>query len=168
MNIELRELSLNDGMDVFEMVKEISSNENGFINGAYNIDINDFPSYLQKKVNASKGINLRPNQVSQTIYWLYIDGKPVGMGKLHNYLNDDLRESGGHIGYTIRPSERGKGYGNVILSELLKKAKDKGISEVLLTCREDNIPSRKVIESNGGLLEDITEQGKCRYWIRNF
>lgn len=168
MDIELRELSLTDGMDIFEMIREIGLNENGFNNGGYNMEYNDFPSYLQKKVNVSKGINLHPNQVPQTIYWLYVGGKLVGMGKLHDYLNDDLRKSGGHIGYAIRLSERGKGYGNLILREILKKSKEKCILEALLTCSEDNTPSRKVIEANGGQLEDITEQSKCRYWIRNF
>lgn len=168
MDIELRELSLNDGIDVFEMIKEIGPGENGFMNGGYNMDYSDFSKYLEKKVNISKGINLNPNHVPQTIYWLYIDSKPVGMGKLHDYLNDDLRKSGGHIGYTIRPSERGKGYGKVILREMLKMAKGKGILEVLLTCREDNIPTKKVIESNGGQLEDTTDNGKCRYWIRGY
>ena len=81
------------------------------------------------------------------MFWLIIDGRPVGVGKLRHYLNDSLMTVGGHIGYSIRPTERGKGYGNLILKELLKKAREKGIADVLVTCREDNIRSRKVIET---------------------
>jgi predicted acetyltransferase len=73
----------------------------------------------------------------------------------------------GHIGYCIRPTERGNGYGNIILMELLKKAKGNGIEEVLLTCDESNVPSRKVIEVNEGRLEEVCN-GKCKYWIKNF
>ncbi|WP_208919150.1 GNAT family N-acetyltransferase [Paenibacillus uliginis] len=71
---------------------------------------------------------------------------------------------GGHIGFVIRPSERSKGYGKLLLKELLDKAKEKQISEVLLTCDEDNAASRRIIESNGGRLKDIHD-GSCKYWI---
>ena len=54
----------------------------------------------------------------------------------------------------------------MILKELLRKAKEKNITEALLTCNEDNVPSRNIIEANNGELEDIVE-GKCLYWIRN-
>ncbi|MGM1045119.1 MAG: GNAT family N-acetyltransferase [Bacillota bacterium] len=56
---------------------------------------------------------------------------------------------GGHIGYVIRPSERSKGYGKLLLKQLISMAKDKQISKVLLTCDEDNAASRRIIESNG-------------------
>lgn len=167
MDIELRQLSLNDGMNIFEMIKEIGPGENGFGNGGYEMDYSEFPRYLERKIEISKGIKLESSHVPQTIYWLIIDDKPVGMGKLRLYLNENLKKIGGQTGYSIRLTEREKSYGNIILRELLKKAKEKGIFEVLLTCNEDNIPSRKVIESNGGQLEDITEQSKCRYWIKN-
>ncbi|MFC3746986.1 GNAT family N-acetyltransferase [Paenibacillus sp. GCM10012306] len=104
------------------------------------------------------------SSVPQTTYWLLINSRPVGIGKLRHYLNDDLRRSGGHIGYTIRPSERGKGYGRIILNELIKAAKQKEIRELLLTCNELNISSRKVIEANSGRLQNF-ENGKCTYII---
>ena len=49
--------------------------------------------------------------------------------------------------------------------ELLKKARQKGITEVLIICNEDNIPSRRMIERNGDELESATD-GECRHWIR--
>ncbi len=165
MIIELRELSLNDGIEIYEMIQEIGPGENGYQNSAYNLEFKEFQSFLIESRDESLGINLQPHYVPQTIYWLMIDAKPVGIGKLRLYLNDNLCKIGGHIGYTIRPSERGKGYGNIILEELLKKAKAKGIKEVLVTCNESNSLSRKIIELNNGELKDI-DQGECRYWIR--
>lgn len=164
MKIELKKLSLNDGKEIYEMIQEIGPGENGFMNNGYGISYNEFLEYLEKNKNMAEGINLKEGLVPQTIYWLVINEKPVGIGKLRDYLTDVLRKNGGHIGYTIRPSERGKGYGTLILSELLKKAKEKGIEKALLTINEDNILSRKVVEGNGAILEDINE-GKCRYWI---
>lgn len=165
MIIELRELSLDDGIDIFEMLKEIGPGENGFGNSGYDLDYADFPAYLKSHVDMSKGIGIDLSiWVPQTKYWLFVDGRPVGVGQLRHYLTDSLRMHGGHIGYSIRPSARGKGYGSLILRELLKKAWEKGITAALLTCGEDNVRSKKVIERNGGSLQDIVG-GRCRYWI---
>ncbi|MHB1392498.1 MAG: GNAT family N-acetyltransferase [Clostridia bacterium] len=165
MLVELRELSTQDGIDIFDMLKEIGPGENGFMNSAFGISYEDFPGFLAENAAYSKGINLPPGYVPQTIYWLYIDSKPVGIGKFRHYLNDALRVHGGHIGYCIRPTERGKGYGSIILRELLKEAKAKAFDEALITCDATNIPSRRVIEGNNGELESIKE-GECKYWIK--
>lgn len=113
----------------------------------------------------SDGVHLAPQHVPQTTYWLYIDGLPVGYGKIRHYLNDNLKNHGGHIGYVIRPSCRGKGYGKLKLKQMLKEANDLGIQDVLLTCNEGNIASRKIIESYNGVLTSINT-GNCKYWIR--
>lgn len=165
MNIELKKLSLSDGKEIYEMLKEIGPGENGFINSGYEINYREFDDYLLKNDNYSKGIGLEPQYVPQTTYWLYADGVPVGVSKLRDHLTDALRKVGGHIGYCIRPSQRGKGYGNIILKKTLEEAKKKNITEVLITCHNGNIPSRRVIEANGGVLQDIIE-GRCRYWIK--
>lgn len=165
MILELRELSVQDDINIFNMLKEIGPGENGFMNSAYGLSYEEFPNYLEENVDYSKGINLLPGYVPQTIYWLYIDSKPVGMGKCRHFLNNSLREHGGHIGYCIRPTERSKGYGTIILSELLKKAKAKDIDNALLTCDAANTASRKVIEGNNGVLESVKE-GECKYWIK--
>jgi predicted acetyltransferase len=164
MKVELKELTLSDGKDIYDMIQSAGRGENGFLNTGYGLSYAMFQHYLEGNYNMAKGIGLRFEYVPQTMFWLYIDDKPVGIGKLRHYLNASLLVVGGHIGYSIIPSERGKGFGNIILSELLKKAKEKGIDRVLLTCNLSNTASRKVIEKNGGVLEDIVE-GKCRYWI---
>ena len=164
MEIKLTELTKNDGRDIYEMLQQIVSGENGFQNNAYGINYEQYKEYLADNVDMANGIGLKPEYVPQTIYWLYIDGKPVGLGKLRHYLNETLRKMGGHIAYAIRPDERGKGYGKILLAELLKKAADKDIKKVLLTCDDDNHASRKVIEANDGKLEEI-DDGECKYWI---
>jgi len=164
MDIELKELTKDDGREVYDMLQEIVSGENGFQNKAYGLTYKEYKDYLSDNFDMAKGIGLKPEYVPQTIYWFYIDGKVVGMAKLRHYLNDLLKEIGGHIAYAIRPEERGKGYGKKLLNELLKKAKDKEIEKVLLTCDDDNYASRKIIEANGGELSKINN-GECKYWI---
>ena len=163
--IELRELSYNDGNDILEMIREIGPGENGFMNNGYDMNDSEFKDYLYGNINMSKGINLKHEWVPQTKYWLLVDGYPVGVGKLRHCLNDSLRKIGGHIGYCIRPTARGKGYGNLVLCEMLKKAKERSIPKALITCKQTNILSKRVIQHNGGILERI-ENGECLYWIK--
>lgn len=164
MEIELRELSVDDGMDIFDMIREIGPGENGFTSNFPLDRFEAFKSKLPELVDNARGINLPEGYVPQTIYWLYIDGKPVAYGKLRHALNEQLLRHGGHIGYTVRPSERGKGYGKLLLKELLRAAKKKHLDKVLITCNVDNVRSRRVVESNGGMLENIIDR-TCRYWI---
>jgi len=57
-----------------------------------------------------------------------------------------------HIYYEIYPPYRGKGYGKQILKLGLNEARKIGLKEVLLTCYEENVASKKIIEANGGTL----------------
>ena len=71
---------------------------------------------------------------------------------------------GGHIGYDVRPSFRGRGHATRMLKDALTVARSLGITTALLTCDVDNMASRKVIERNGGVLQDQHE-GKLRFWV---
>ena len=97
------------------------------------------------------------------------DNKIVGSIQLRHELDDDLRKHGGHIGYGICPSERGKGYGTKQLSLVLEKAKELHIPRVMISCDKTNTASAKVAISNGGKLEwegYDEEDGYIRiYWI---
>jgi predicted acetyltransferase len=81
-------------------------------------------------------------------------------------LTPELREYGGHIGYDIRPTERGRGHATALLAAALRVAGGWGLSEALLTCASDNHASRRVIENNGGVLHDVSPAGRLRYWCR--
>lgn len=81
-----------------------------------------------------------------------------------------MQNYGGHIGYSIRPSERKKGYARQMLRDCLKICKKANLQQVLITCREDNEASRRVILANGGEYENTvyTESKDLiieRYWI---
>ena len=87
------------------------------------------------------------------------DNKIVGMIDIRLALNDFLKKYGGNIGYSIRPTERRKGYNKINLYLALKFCKEKGLSEVLLDCDYDNLGSASSIISLGGKLvkEGINE-----------
>ena len=100
-------------------------------------------------------------------YLWITDGDPeevIGFLAIRHRLNDFLLEEGGHIGYSVRPARRGEGHATRALALALDRAAELGIDRVLVTCDEDNEPSRRTIEGNGGVLEDV-RKGKRRYWI---
>ena len=106
----------------------------------------------------------RQDWVLCTNLWWVQDGEYVGRIAVRHELNDWLAELGGHIGYDVRRSRRGQGHATAMLGATLPVAAGLGIDRALLTCEEDNVASRLVIERNGGVLEDV-RQGKLRYWI---
>ncbi len=114
--------------------------------------------------------NVPPEYVQQTTYWLVEGDTYLGRISIRHALNDSLLFEGGNIGYDIRPSARGKGLGTLQLALALPKAREIGLTRVLLTCDWDNVRSARVIEANGGILQDeVSVPGKDRvnrrYWI---
>lgn len=131
----------------------------------------DFSSFVDKQLGQSRGEGLPAGYVPQTNYWL-VDGKEFigGIRIRHSLATEHLKQIGGHIGYIIRPSKRGRGHGKKTLELALPKVKELGISRVLLTCDATNEPSRKIIEKNGGVFNSAvpnpeTGVDKRRYWI---
>lgn len=121
----------------------------------------------------AQGIHLPEGWVPSSVYWLMRDDTTIlGMLCLRHWLNERLRQHGGHIGYAVRPSERGKGRATRMLALALEKARQRGLERVLLTCNQANRASARVIEKNGGVLEaqrPIMLRGEprmsCYYWI---
>ena len=97
------------------------------------------------------------------------DRRVVGMIDLRHSIDHPVLSTwGGHIGYSVRPSERGKGYAGEMLRQLLPHARQLGLSRVLVTCSEDNPASEKVIVKNGGVFDSTYEHDGVRtkrYWI---
>lgn len=132
----------------------------------------NFEDYVENKKSESRGENIPQGWVPSTTYWLVDDGEFVGRVGIRHHLNEFLEKTGGHIGYDIRPSKRGKGYGSKLLELALSKAQELGISRALLTCDATNVASRKIIEKNGGMYQDSisnpeTGVDKLRFWVEN-
>ncbi len=130
----------------------------------------DFAGYVQLLQDWSKGLNLPERFVPNTFLVAVVGDTIVGRISIRHELNEFLASVGGHVGYVIVPSQRKKGYGTLILSLAKPYMLALGLSSCLVTCDEDNTASLKIIESNGGVLDNIvydaeTMKYKRRYWI---
>lgn len=103
--------------------------------------------------------------VHQSTFWWVDDVDYLGSIRLRHSLTPWLLDEGGHIGYDVAPAHRLRGHGTAMLGAVLPKARDLGLTSVLITCDADNVGSRKIIESNGGVYED-ERNGKLRYWVK--
>lgn len=102
--------------------------------------------------------------VPRSHFWWVEEATYHGRVHLYHYLTPTLREVGGHIGYYVAPTSRGHGHGSAMLAAARPIAAALGIDCLLVTCDPGNVGSRRIIENNGGLLQD-ERHGKLRYWL---
>lgn len=128
-------------------------------------DPDGFAAYLGALRARARRETPRPaGFVPDTLLWFADGTEWLGRLSIRHELNEMLLEVGGHIGYDVRPSARRQGHGTEMLRQALPIARQLGIDPALVTCDVDNIGSRKVIQANGGLLED-QRHGKFRFWV---
>ncbi len=161
--------SLKYKREFLEALEE-SKNETGDTRLSQAEENESFEDYVKRTNDNSKGQNLLKSHVPASTFWLIDKGELIGRTQIRHELNDFLLKANGHIGYYIRPSKRKMGYGKEILRLALLEAKKLGLSKVLIDCDEDNTGSWKIIEANGGELENVVEieknkPKKRRYWI---
>ena len=157
--------------DEITKYKEESLKESPLINGAAGLDnFSSIKDWLEELKKRSSEATVPEGLVPSSTY-LGVrekDNYIVGMIDIRHYLNDFLKQFGGNIGYSVRKSERNKGYAKQMLELALEKCKDLKMKKVLITCDEDNIASEKVILSANAKFEDIRNvdgENKKRFWI---
>ena len=163
--MELRRPTLADKETILNMMAEFEQIQSAHDGGFWDAENFDYEEWLETNLNKEMGIKLPKNRVP-SIQFVLFDKSDHALGflNLRLRLNEGLLNHAGHIGYSIRPSERGKGYAKESLQQGLQIAKEKNIKRALVTCSTENPASRAVILANGGKLEDV-RNGTERYWI---
>ena len=112
------------------------------------------------------------NERVPSLEYLFVweeDNRIVGMINIRLSLNESLERLGGHIGYSIRPSERRQGYNRINLYLALLICREHGIDRVVLDCNRDNLgSSRSMMALGGRLIREWADEreGECqRYEI---
>jgi predicted acetyltransferase len=129
----------------------------------------DFSAWVSRlRRQSDHSIPVDPGRVHASYWWIVEDGTYLGAITLRHELNDFLLEAGGHVGYGVRPSARGRGVATWAVSAVLDEARKLNFDRILITCDNANVASSRTIERNGGVLEDVrdTTLGRTRrYWI---
>jgi predicted acetyltransferase len=152
--------------DAMEYRKEHILNGENNINGDNGLDNTENYDEWLTKINAAQTGEIH----SFTFFAIRKSDKKL-IGNINiRYPYLDYVQLYGHIGYSIRPSERRKGYATMMLKLALEYCKRIGLREVLLTCDKSNIASAKTIIKCAGVFESEEAQGDGellqRYWIK--
>ena len=159
--------SKDDKESALLMLDEIKAVDAGLPNLE---EATSYEDWVKEKANEKNGIDLRDGYVPCTTLFLkrMSDNKVCGSISIRHELNEFLFNFGGHIGYSVTPSERGKGYGKLQLKMALEIASYLGIEKCLITADKTNTLSNKTIISEGGVLENTVmwnNEPLNRYWI---
>ena len=152
------------------LVAEFASRGEPFVPFPLGFPNENFDALLAQLAACAQGIGIPEGFVAHSTFWLVAGGEVVGVSNLRHRLTDSLRIEGGHIGYGVRPSARGRGHGTRILALTLVEAATLSIPRALLTCAKANLASRAVIRANGGVFQDeafLEPRGEVvqRWWV---
>ncbi|MGX7112835.1 GNAT family N-acetyltransferase [Gemella cuniculi] len=142
---------------------------NEVIHGGSRLENYDIPTWLVSIENVKMEKTCPEGMVTAHTFLIVNEEKIVGIINARHKLNDYLLKHGGHIGYSIRKSERNKGYAKKGLNFACQFLFNNfHLDKVLVTCDIENHASKSVIEACGGIFEnEFSEENRTslRYWI---
>ena len=128
-----------------------------------------FPYFVRTCIKHSQGIGLGISVSPYTRYFLVDDsGVIYAQGDVRHKKTRETVTLQGQIGYGVLPSKRKCGYGTLMCSFLLEEAKKLGFKDLIITCRDDNIGSQKIIEKNGGKLIETVFSKEDNTYMRRY
>lgn len=128
-------------------------------------DSDAFAGYVRRLLADADEATPRPKHfVPGTTLWWVEGATFLGRVGIRHRLNDRLRTGGGHLGYWIRPSARRQGHARAAFLAGLAVAQRLGIDPALVTCDDDNLASRRIIEGAGGIFEQQIGDRRL-YWV---
>lgn len=162
-----------------EYANQIAEYRQEFLNAGDSMDgcgplrrLEDPEEYIKvcKDYESTKEVSAKLVPATQFLFIRKSDNRLVGMIQIRHCFNDYLEKYAGHIGYSVRPCERRKGYAKQMLQMALPYCREIGLDKVLITCMDGNVGSEKTILANGGVYESTVHEPNGnvdlkRFWI---
>lgn len=171
VNLYFREITRADQEQLLQMKQEIALFDGNFEGYTRLRAVDDFETFISK-IERSKNGKLLPPGFSPEMAFIALNEVEhiVGIIVIRMELTGNLINHGGNVGYIVKPSARGKGCGTKMLQFAVDQCRKYGMSRILVTCRNENHASEKVILRNGGIYENNYFDSECqasykRYWI---
>ena len=163
--MELRKINVQDAAAQWEYTTELPADENGLTNPYHGVSFDEYTAtVLPALISHEHPVNMPDWFVPEIYYYLWDKGRLIGEFRIRHYLTEALRNGAGHIGYSIRKDERGKGYGKEGLRLALEEAyRIVPEEEIFLRVNQDNPASLRVMIHNGG---HITGQDESHFFVR--
>lgn len=158
--MELRKINVQDSVAQWEFITSLPADENGFTNPYHGISYDDYlKNALPTLISYEHPVDMPEWFVPESFFYLWDNDCLLGEFRIRHRLSETLRTGAGHIGYSIRKDERGKGYGTAGLRlavDIAKKIVPE--EEIYLRVNRDNIASQKIMLKNGAYIvgEDET------------
>lgn len=149
--MELRKINLRDAAAQWEYTTNQPADENGVTNPYSGVSLKEYTEkVLPALISCEHPVGMPDWFVPETYYYLWDGNRIVGEFRIRHRLTDALRTGAGHIGYSVRKEDRGRGYGTEGLRLTVQIAKDIiPEDEIYLRVNKDNIASQKVMLKNG-------------------
>lgn len=148
----LKQLSTNDGRVYYDMLQRIEAEIFAMHNEVNGASYEDYLKWLEKMDDWAHERNLPDGYVKQVTYWLMSNETPVGYVRLRFKLTEKSREYGGSFGYAIDPLYRKKGFGSILVRQIIELAKKEKIEEFFSMVDKNNIASNRIMSKNGGFI----------------
>jgi predicted acetyltransferase len=129
-----------------------------------------FSAFLSSLRKYRDGTGLPPGVVASFSWFAFDEGRILGRLNFRPEITPAMFVEGGHIGYEVRLSDRGRGWATRMLGTFLTTLDPTVYPRVLVTCDRENPASRRVIEKNGGIFEACEPSPRTgrmteRFWV---
>lgn len=155
MNIWLKEIDVNDGLEYYELLSVLSSYEDAHarpVLGEFTLE--DYEYFKRARVAMASGVNLPNNVVRTDTYYVMNNYEPIGYALLRHEV--DINKPGGHLGCCLKKEYQNMGIGSVVSELLTKRAYyDLGIENIIYTSKNENIQSQKSLSKIGAKILKI-------------
>lgn len=149
-----------------DIIREYDNNFDGCSNFK-NLSFNNYKEWLKKTKMDEMEENLPKEYVPSFSYVACIGDEIIGSFNIRPIMNKKVEKYSGNIGYLINPNYRNRGFGTELLNLCIEECKRFNLNDVIVTCKESNIGSKKVIENNNGnFIEKVYSEDKKSFILR--